>query len=125
MESNGPQSGTIRDVHFRTAQPARTAPRAGIGWLIALILLVAVAVGVYWIWFRPKATPDVTAQGQGRGAGREVPVVASSARTGDLPIYLNGLGTVTPFNLVTVRSRVEGQIMKIGFTEGQDVKVND
>ena len=84
MESNGPQSGTIRDVHFRTAQAPRTEPRAGIGWLIALILLIAVAVGVYWIWFRPKAATDGTAQGQGRGgAGREVPVVAS--RVGGLP----------------------------------------
>jgi multidrug efflux system membrane fusion protein len=48
-----------------------------------------------------------------------------SAHRGDLPVYLNGLGTVTAFNTVTVRSRVDGQIVKINFTEGQYVKEGD
>src|SRR5437764_9390230 len=109
MDSNIPQSSAMRDAQFRTAQPVRSEPRAGIGWLIALMILVIVGVSAYWFWFRPKAAPDAAAQGQGRGgAGREVPVVASSARTGDLPIYLNELGTVTPFNLESGKSRVEG-----------------
>jgi multidrug efflux system membrane fusion protein len=47
------------------------------------------------------------------------------ARQGELPIYLNGLGTVTPFNLVTVRARVTGEIVNVAFTEGQDVKKDD
>ncbi len=44
---------------------------------------------------------------------------------GDLPVYFNGLGTVTAFNTVTVRSRVDGQIVKINFTEGQTVHQGD
>src|SRR3954471_18521678 len=109
MDSNGPQGSLAGNAQFRTAQPLRTEQRGGIGWLFAIILLIAVGVGVYWFWFKPKAAP-VAAEGQGRGAGgREVPVVAIAAKTGELPIYLNGLGTVTPFNLVTVRPRVEGQ----------------
>ena len=58
-------------------------------------------------------------------AAREVPVVAARAKKGDLPIHIDGLGTVTPFQTVTVRSRVDGQLMKLGYEEGQDVKVND
>ena len=50
-----------------------------------------------------------------------VPVVVSTATRGDLPVFFNGLGTVTAYNTVTVRSRVDGQIVKINFTEGQMV----
>jgi multidrug efflux system membrane fusion protein len=54
-----------------------------------------------------------------------MPVVAVPATRGDLPIYLTGLGTVTPLNNVTVRSRVDGQIDQIAFEEGQFVKQGD
>jgi multidrug efflux system membrane fusion protein len=52
-------------------------------------------------------------------------VVVSTAQKGDLPVFFNGLGNVTAFNTVTVRSRVDGQIIKINFTEGQTVKQGD
>jgi membrane fusion protein, multidrug efflux system len=56
---------------------------------------------------------------------RAVPVVATAARQGDLGIYLTGLGTVTAFNTVTVRSRVDGQLVKVAFQEGQLVRQGD
>src|SRR4051794_24293281 len=127
MDSNAPQPASIRDAHFRSAPPARVeAPHKSFGWLIALLVIAALGIGIWAFWFRGKSAPAGTEQATGRGAGgREVPVVAIAAKQGDLPIYLNGLGTVTPFNLVTLRSRVEGQIMKIAFNEGQDVKEGD
>src|SRR5205823_1851164 len=54
-----------------------------------------------------------------------VPVVAGTVSTQDVPIYLDGLGTVQAFNTVTVRPRVDGQIDKILFTEGQEVHTGD
>jgi multidrug efflux system membrane fusion protein len=54
-----------------------------------------------------------------------VPVVVATAQRGDLPVYFNGLGTVTAFNTVTVHSRVDGQITKINFQEGQFVHQGD
>jgi multidrug efflux system membrane fusion protein len=55
----------------------------------------------------------------------QVPVVVATATRGDLPVFFNGLGNVTAFNTVTVRTRVDGQIVKINFTEGQYVKEGD
>jgi membrane fusion protein, multidrug efflux system len=54
-----------------------------------------------------------------------VPVVASAVRSGDVPIYLRGIGTVIAYNTVVIRSQIQGQITNITFNEGQTVKVGD
>jgi len=54
-----------------------------------------------------------------------VPVVVASARKGEIPVYLNALGSATPFNTVTVRSRIDGQLLKVNFQEGQFVRQGD
>lgn len=56
---------------------------------------------------------------------RAIPVVAAMARRGPFPIYLTGLGSVTAFNTVTVRTRVDGQLVRIAFQEGQMVRQGD
>lgn len=60
--------------------------------------------------------------GGNRKGGGEVTVAAAKARTGDIPVYFDGLGSVTAFNTVTVRSRVDGQLMNVAFREGQYVQ---
>ena len=54
-----------------------------------------------------------------------VPVVAGTVNSGDVPIYLQGVGTVIAYNTVIVRSQIQGQITKINFSEGQAVKTGD
>ena len=61
----------------------------------------------------------------GGGFGGPVPVLAGTVEARDVPIYLNGNGTVQAFNTVTVRARVDGTLDKVAFTEGQDVKAGD
>src|SRR5260370_11493577 len=54
-----------------------------------------------------------------------IPVSVATAQRRDVPIYLTGLGTVQAFNTVTVKTRVDGELVKVAFTEGQDVKAGD
>jgi membrane fusion protein, multidrug efflux system len=118
-----PDPGSRRES---VARPAKSR-----WWLWVLILLVA-AISVWYYrgaHSASQAQDPATASGKGKsgaGAGNfVVPVVVATAQRGDLPVYFNGLGTVTAFNTVTVRSRVDGQIVKINFNEGQFVHEGD
>jgi multidrug efflux system membrane fusion protein len=97
------------------------------------ILLLALGGAGYYFYPRlmaPAPAPATDASkkggpGGGRAGARQVPVVAAAARRADMPVYLDGLGSVTPFNTVTVRTRVDGELMTVGFQEGQLVKQGD
>lgn len=81
----------------------------------------------YYPRFSQTAAQDKS-KGKGKGGesgGRAIPVVAAMSRKGDMPVYLNGLGSVNAFNTVTIRTRVDGQLVKVAFTEGQFVKEGD
>ncbi|MGC2446638.1 MAG: biotin/lipoyl-binding protein, partial [Candidatus Sulfotelmatobacter sp.] len=62
---------------------------------------------------------------QAAGPPRAVSVAVAPVMKQDVPVYLSGLGTVTAFNTANIKSRVDGQIMKVNFREGQEVREGD
>ena len=106
--------------------PGKNAPRrSGRRWWIWLLLIAIVAGGVYLYTANVKKKATLAAKQAAAAAARSVPVAAVQARKGDIGVYLTGLGSVTPLNTVTVKSRVDGQLMKVLFREGQVVKSGD
>ena len=103
-------------------------------WLMPLVVVIAV-VAALWYWHAQKpdaaAGQQATDQPRKAGGGRAgmraplAPVQAATAVREAVPSYLSGLGTVTAANTVTVRSRVDGQLMALHFQEGQQVKAGD
>ncbi|MFJ5298766.1 MdtA/MuxA family multidrug efflux RND transporter periplasmic adaptor subunit [Pseudomonas sp. NPDC088368] len=124
-----------------------SVPRSSRRWLISLLVLVIVAAVCWHYWPGSATKTDATAQkseqahkGAARSGGTSktgaprpgfggstgpVPVRVAPASTGDFPIYYKALGTVTALNTINVRSRVAGELMKINFQEGQQVKAGD
>ncbi|MEO8317733.1 MAG: efflux RND transporter periplasmic adaptor subunit [Bradyrhizobium sp.] len=95
-----------------------------IGW----VLLAAAVAGIgYFGWQRFHGEPQTSqADAQKRAPARvAVPVKIAAVEKADFPVYLTGLGTVQGFNTVVVRTRVDGQINRIAFQEGQFVKQGD
>ena len=94
---------------------------------IVLAVLLAAGAGVYYAGHRGAEAPAKGGAGKGafKGMGGPVPVVAAAAMRTDVGVVLDALGSVTPVATVTVRSRVDGQLMKIHFREGQVVRAGD
>lgn len=101
----------------------RSASRSYRPWLIALALL-AVVLLLWWLWPEKPADEDERGDPWGRDNG-PVPVRVTEVSQGDFNIELKALGTVTALNTVSVRSRVNGELVKVLFEEGQLVKAGD
>lgn len=110
------------------APPVAPPPRSRMRWLW-WVVLVAAAAALYFFW------PNIKAM-QGGGAGQPgadkkggrapvPPVVPIKATRGDIGVYYTGLGAVTPIYTVTIKSRVDGELMSIHYKEGDLVQKGD
>lgn len=117
----------------KPASPLRTSKpkKRGLIWVVFLVAIAALAGYAVWRASQPAARRGTKGGGGGGGGGGysrrnagigPVPVVLNQVSRSSVPVYLNGLGNVTPFYSVTVKSRVDGQLMKVDFKEGDLVK---
>ncbi|MCB8876054.1 efflux RND transporter periplasmic adaptor subunit [Acidisoma silvae] len=100
------------EIHPGPAGRRSTAKR-----LAAAVVLIGAGAGAWWYWANTPSAPAPHAT----AGGLTIPVIAGAASTRDLPVWLSGIGTVTPLNKVDVKVRVDGQLQQLFFTEGQDV----
>jgi multidrug efflux system membrane fusion protein len=115
------------DPHAPAPPRSGRPKKRGLIWFGFLVIIVGVAGYAVWRAGQPAAPQRGQGGGGGRGGGRggnvgPLPVVVSNAARSSIPVYLNGLGNVTAFYTVTVKSRVDGQLMKVDFNEGDLVK---
>src|SRR6476646_11733312 len=88
---------------------------------IGITLLILVGIGyIAWTSLQQKQAADRNAR-----PDLPVPVLAATPRIQDMPVYLDGVGSVRALNTVTVRSQVDGKLIAVNFVEGQDVKKGD
>jgi multidrug efflux system membrane fusion protein len=105
---------------------AHSAKPAGSNWWVYVVLAILVAGFGYFVYTRlESARANSAATAASKKGPHDLPVVVAKSRLGDLDQYLIGLGTVTPLKTVTVKSRVDGEIQRISFKEGQVVKEGD
>ena len=110
------------------AKAGATKKSRGRGFVMTLITLAILGGLGYFGWTLWHQQPAQQAGG-GRGGQQRpdlpVPVLAATPKVQDVPVYLDGVGAIRALNTVTVRSQVDGKLIAVNFTEGQDVKKGD
>lgn len=110
---------TEKSANHQVAAVASGARRRTVSVAITAVIIAGLGY-IAWTSFQQKQ--------QTRNQVRpdnSVPVLAATPRIEDVPVYLDGVGTVRALNTVTVRAQVDGKLLKVNFTEGQDVKKDD
>jgi len=103
------------------SRPEPVCPQPLRQWLVGLLLLAVVVALVWWFW---PSRPEPQRGGRW-GDGGAVPVRVATVSQDDFPVELKALGTVTAYNTVNVRPRVDGELVKLLFEDGQQVEAGD
>jgi multidrug efflux system membrane fusion protein len=124
MDSDAPATGKPNASRFvQDAEVRIWLDKAIRRWRLWLVVLAVAVVGLYFLIAR--SGPDSSTQAPPGGLHTIVPVAAVPAKLGDMNQYISAIGTVTAYNTVTIKSRVDGALDKVNFTEGQIVKAGD
>jgi multidrug efflux system membrane fusion protein len=95
-------------------------------WVVIALTIVLAGGGIFLLRHRGQSQSETQLTSRRGGfASAAIMVSPATAQKGDIGIYVNALGVVTPLNTVSVKSRVDGQLMKVNYTEGQIVHAGD
>src|SRR5260221_1602260 len=120
LQNDAERQAELHPLGGDTGKPKKS------GWLWIVALIVLAGGSYYYYKSRPSSESKAAPAPGSRAAGLgPVSVAVTTALKGNDPDYLSGLGTVSPFNTVTVKSRVDGQLEKVNFKEGQFVHEGD
>jgi membrane fusion protein, multidrug efflux system len=116
-----PAEPTMDPVTVETAPPRRR------NWLMWIVVVAALAAGAFYAWkkYESPASSAKPEETSGRPAQPPQTVRVAPVIVGDMPLTIDALGTVTPFETVTIRTQIAGTLQSVGFTEGQNVKAGD
>ena len=108
------------------AAPHQTKPRRRRRLWLWLLVLLLLGLGGYFLWSKitAKQAADAAAKAAAKGPP-PIPVVAATSHKGDIGVYYSGLGAITPLAMVTLRTRVDGQLMSVRYREGDTVHQGD
>ena len=110
-----------KDLPLRGAAPEEPKGSAARKWIVLLVIVGVVAAAVWKI--RSNAQQQDSLQLiMAAQADRPTPVQVAAVQQKTMPIFLTALGTVTAYNTVTIKSRVDGQLMQVPVSEGQAVR---
>jgi multidrug efflux system membrane fusion protein len=116
----------VDTAHAPVSRGPYVVRRSRLRWVVWLGVLLVIGLGVGWYWQTHHATQTATRSGGGPGGNAPPqPVGAATVDTGDIPIILNELGTVTPLANVIVKTQINGYLSAVAFTEGETVKAGD
>lgn len=124
LEHPAPPQVSPRTPQKNQAEPPGRSRR----WIWLVIVALLAAAGVYFFWPKKAGAPAPNggaASAPGRKGSPAIPVVGARARSGNIPVYFTGLGTVTPIYTVDIRSRVDGELMAVHYKEGDIVHQGD
>ncbi|MDA9396189.1 transporter [Bradyrhizobium sp. CCBAU 45394] len=104
---------------------AGTVRKSSRGGFILTLVTLAILGGLGYLGWTVWHQQPQQANGRNQRPDLPVPVLAATPRIQDVPVYLDGVGAIRALNTVTVRSQVDGKLIAVNFTEGQDVKKGD
>ncbi len=125
-----PEAPEAKNVEARPVGPypdldLEAPPTSRTRWWIWLLVFAAIGFGCYKLYQYEGTKKAAIATRKSGMKPRSIPVVAATAQQGNMPVYLQGLGTVTAFNTVSVKPRIDGQLISVSFKEGQFVHQGD
>ena len=115
----------VTSAPAESVPPARAKPPRRRWLWLSLAILLVLALGACFLWWRVSAAKSAAAAKAAAKGPPPIPVVATTSHKGDIAVYYSGLGAVTPLATVTVRTRVDGQLMSVRYREGDTIHEGD